>query len=223
MNELEQKRQAIRSLMEYCVSDGRMDEAEDLLDVYRNDRIGLDLLHEFYSYLPEGENDWVREIRMAARRQGVFLLAAITEESGYFYLLSGEGIEFQGSFAEGLWDEDLLAFFGFESREQFSEKNSSPVEMEMYEPMDSDPDICPACHVSTGEYHELGCPVELCPWCGGQLVYCSCRYEKLEVESISSENELLRFEEILNGQGRIPYAPEQRPSFADEGPGVVID
>jgi hypothetical protein len=105
----------------------------------------------------------------------------------------------------------------------FQEESQHPEKYLVYEPMDSDENVCPACHVATGELHELGCPVELCPWCGGQLVQCSCRYEKLEVESISSEKDLVRFEDILNEQGRISYSPEQRPSFADEGPGVIIE
>ena len=223
MNELEQKRDTIRSLMEYAVPADRLDDAIDLLDIYRHDRIALDLLHEFYSFLPEGRNDWVREIRLAARQQGLFLLAAVTRESGYFYLVSSEGIEFHGVVADGVWDQDLLAFFGFADRERFREQCGQPEALTVYEPMDSDPDICPACHAATGEVHELGCPVEVCPWCGGQLVYCGCRFEKLEVESLSSEKDLVRFEEILNEQGRSPYSPEQRPSFADEGPGVIID
>ena len=223
MSELEQKLQTIRNLMEYAVPEGRMEEAEDLLDVYRHDSIAQDLLHEFYSYLPEGQNDWVREIRLVARREGICLLAAITEDSGYLYLISGEGIEFQGVLADGLWDKNLLEFFGYESREKFRERNCVADALAIYERMDSDPDICPACHVGTGEFHELGCPVEVCPWCGGQLAHCSCRFDQLEIDSLSSEKELTRFEEILNEQGRIAYSPEQRPSFADEGPGVITD
>ncbi|MCL7488038.1 MAG: hypothetical protein M8357_07700 [Desulfobulbaceae bacterium] len=223
MSEFGEKRERIRNLMEYAVPEGSLDEALDLLDIYRDDRIALDLLHEFYAFLPEAKNDLVREIRLACRRQGVFLLAAMTRESGYFYLVSSEGIEFQGTVAEGMYDQDVLDFFGYSGREQFQAESSRPGKFQVYEPMGSDEDLCPACHAATGELHELGCPVELCPWCGGQLVYCSCRFEKLEVESLSSEKDLVRFEEILNEQGRIPYSPEQRPSFADEGPGVIIE
>jgi hypothetical protein len=223
MSEFGEKRERIRSLMEYAVPEGSMDEALDLLDIYRHDRIALDLLHEFYAFLPDAKNDLVREIRLACRRQGVFLLAAMTRESGYFYLVASEGIEFQGSVAEGMYDQDVLDIFGYSSREQFQAESHRPGKFQVYEPMDSDEDVCPACHAATGELHELGCPVELCPWCGGQLVYCSCRFEKLEVESLSSEKDLVRFEEILYEQGRIPYSPEQRPSFADEGPGVIIE
>ena len=147
----------------------------------------------------------------------------MTGESGYLYLISSEGVEFHGSLKEGLWDSQLLEFFGYSDRDAFLRKNEAGENCQVYEPMDSDVDICPACHAETGELHELGCPVELCPWCGGQLVRCSCRFDKLEVETMSSEEDLARFEEILNEQGRIPYSPEQRPAFADEGPRVIIE
>ena len=209
--------------MEYAVPDERMDEAVDLLDIYRQDKIALDLLHEFYSFLPDAAEDWVRELRLVCRQKGIFLLAAMTQESGYLYLISSEGVEFQGSLQEGLWDRELLDFFGYEDRDKFMEMCATLDKYQVYEPMDSDLDICPACHTETGELHELGCPMELCPWCGGQLVYCSCRFDKLEVDSLDAEEQLIRFEELLNEQGRIAYSPEQRPSFADEGPGIVID
>jgi hypothetical protein len=209
--------------MDYAVPEGRQAEAEDLLDIYRHDRIALELLQEFYSFLPDARNDWVREIRLVRRRQGMFLLAAMTEVSGYLYLVSGEGVEFQGMLAEGPWDRDLLEFFGYSDREEFRAESGSPEGCQVYEPMDSDQDICPSCHVATGELHELGCPVELCPWCGGQLVYCGCRYDRLGIDALESEEDLIRFEEILNEQGRIPYSPEQRPSFLDDGPGILID
>lgn len=223
MDEYERKRQVIRDLMEYAVPEDRMDEAEDLLDMYRHDRMALDLLHEFYSYLPEARNDWICEVRIAGRRQGILLLAAITPLSGYLYLVSSEGIEFQGVLADGLWDRELLEFFGYASRDAFRELTLAPDGLKVYEPMDADTDVCPACHAETGELHELGCPVEVCPWCGGQLIYCSCRYEKLGTESMSTEEDIIRFEDILNQQGRIPYSSEQRPAYLDEGPGVIIE
>ena len=223
MNESEIRKRTIRNLMDYAVPEERLAEAEDLLDIYQHDRIALELLHEFYSFLPDAQSDWVREIRLIRRRRGVFLLAAMTGATGYLYLVSGEGVEFQGVLADGPWDRDLLEFFGYSGREQFMAESNSPEGYQIYEPMDSDEDICPSCHVATGELHELGCPVEVCPWCGGQLVYCSCRYDQLGIEVMESEEDLIRFEEILNAQGRIAYSPEQRPSFLDDGPGVIIE
>jgi hypothetical protein len=34
---------------------------------------------------------------------------------------------------------------------------------------------CPDCAAGVGEYHVLGCDVEQCPYCGGQLIFCDCR------------------------------------------------
>ena len=123
MSDITDKIQAIRNLMEYAVPEGSMDEALDLLDIYLHDRIALDLLHEFYGFLPDARNDLVREIRVIGRRQGLFLLLAVTAESGYIYLVSGEGIEFQGTVVDGMYDKNTLEFFGYSSREQFQDES----------------------------------------------------------------------------------------------------
>ena len=83
--------------------------------------------------------------------------------------------------------------------------------------------VCVDLHAVAGEVHELGCPVEICPWCGGQLIHCDCRFERLGLDAITSEEELLQFEAMLEEQGRIPYSREQRPAFADDGPPVLFD
>lgn len=215
--ELAKKRTLIRQAMEYVVAEDDRAGAEDLLDIYGEDRIGLALLEEFYSALPDAREDWVREIRTVNRHRGIFLLAACTGQEKYLYLVSSEGIEFQGSMAEGYLATELLDFFGYETSEAFMAMCADPERLPIYEPLQMDEDICPACHAEAGEFHELGCPVELCPWCGGQLVHCSCRYDQLGVDAISSEAELLQFEALVEARGRIPYSQEQRPSFADDG------
>jgi len=220
---VEETRKAIREAMEYAVPENDRDEAEDVLDIYREDRIALALLHEFYSHLPDAQDDWIREIRVVNRQHGLFLLAAITPQRQYLYLLSSEGLEFQGSMTDGYLAEELLDFFGYDSAEAFKVVCASPEILPIYEPLQMDEDICPACHAVAGELHELGCPVELCPWCGGQLIYCDCRYEKLGLDSIGSEAELLQFEALLEERGRIPYSQEQRPSFAGNGPETVFE
>ncbi len=217
------RREDIRKLMEYAVPEERLAEALDLLEIYQYDGLALELLHEFYSFLPEARRDWIREIRLVARRQGVLLLAAITGDGGYLYLVSSEDLDFQGLLAEGLWDPKLLDFFGFAGRDDCRQLCRATEELSIYVPIDGDRDVCPACHAASGELHELGCPVELCPWCGGQLIHCSCRFDRLELDRLSSEQDLVRFEEMLNKQGRISYSPEQRPSFADDGSGVTLD
>ncbi len=223
MDEIKSQRRAIRKAMEYAVSEGDLVAAEDLLLQYREDRIALDLLLEFYSFLPEAQEDHVREIRLVARSQGVFLLAAITTMSAYLYLISSEGVEFHGTLHQGYLDQDLLDFFGYENLEAFKQQCADQEKLPYYESLQLDKDVCPACHAVTGELHELGCPVEVCPWCGGQLIRCPCRFEQLGVETIGSEEELVKLEALLDERGRVAYSPDQRPGFADEGPGVALD
>lgn len=222
MDELEKKRRHIRTLMRYAAPDEALDAALDLLLLFRDDRTALTVLEEFYSFLPEAKNDWIKELRLVARQRGVFLIAAVASEDAYLYLVSSEGIEFNGSLREGWLDRDLLDFFAFESAEAFQQAVKDTEQIPEYQPLQTDPDLCPACQAATGEPHELGCPVEICPWCGGQLIHCDCRFEQLGVDELS-ERDLLRFEALLEEQGRVAYSPEQRPSFADEGPGVEVD
>lgn len=224
LEDLEETRQRILEAMDYAVQEENRAAAEDLLDIYREDRIALALLREFYSYLPEAREDWVRELRLLNRHQGIFLLAACTgQQQRYLYLVSSEGLEFQGNMADGFLEGELLDFFGYDSAEAFAAVCAAPEDLAIYEPLPLDEDVCPACHAISGEHHELGCPVELCPWCGGQLIHCDCRYEQLGLDALSTEEDLLRFEALLEERGRIPYSPEQRPSFADDGPNIVFD
>ncbi|CAK8723323.1 hypothetical protein GCAAIG_13070 [Candidatus Electronema halotolerans] len=222
MDEMKKKRDHIRRLMRYAVPDEEMEAALDLLLVFGQDRTALTVLEEFYSFLPEARNDWVRELRLVARQQGLFLLAAVASEDTYLYLVSSEGVEFNGSLSQGWLDSDLLDFFGFADANAFQEAVRHPEEFPEYQPLQTDTDICPACQAATGELHELGCPVEVCPWCGGQLIHCDCRFEQLGVDELS-EADLLRFEALLEEQGRVAYSPEQRPCFADDGTGVMLD
>jgi hypothetical protein len=60
MNERKKQRQDIRKTMEYAVADGNLSAATDLLVQYRDDKIALDLLQEFYAYLPEAQEDHIK-------------------------------------------------------------------------------------------------------------------------------------------------------------------
>ncbi len=222
-SQAEQKRKHILAAMDYAVPEGERAAAEDLLDIYQDDPIALLLLQEFYSFLPEAREDWIRELRLVSRRRGLFLLMALTRHDKYLYLVSSEGIEFHGRVEDGFFADELIDYFGYDRHEALTAACADIESLPVYEPLCFDADICPACHAASGEYHELGCPVEICPWCGGQLIHCNCRYEQLGLDAISSEEELDRLEALLEQRGRLPYSPEQRPSFAGEGPEVLFE
>ena len=105
--------------MDYAVPEDFRTEADDLIDIYYDDKIGLTLLLEFYSYLPEAREEWIRELRLINRHQGIFLLGARTDRNRYIYLVSSEGIEFQGNLDDGFLAQELIDFFGYESTEAF--------------------------------------------------------------------------------------------------------
>jgi hypothetical protein len=40
--------------------------------------------------------------------------------------------------------------------------------------MTRDDEECPGCGAPTGGYHQVGCDIEQCPYCGRQLISCYC-------------------------------------------------
>lgn len=57
---------------------------------------------------------------------------------------------------------------------------------------------CGDCGVREGEIYEFGCDMELCPFCGYQLIGCACRNLGL----VKTQREWRR---LLNEKGRVPY------------------
>lgn len=73
---------------------------------------------------------------------------------------------------------------------------------------------CHDCGCEEGQIHKLGCDTERCPFCGGQLICCSCVYTHLNIDCSPGcwayENGLTRGQEIqwlvlLQHKGRVPY------------------
>ena len=80
---------------------------------------------------------------------------------------------------------------------------------------------CHDCDCLEGEIHKLGCDMETCPFCGGQLLSCDCCYTQLgyEIDETKSYNGLpkevymhglldeeeWKWYEILVKKGRIPF------------------
>jgi hypothetical protein len=64
-----------------------------------------------------------------------------------------------------------------------------------------------------GEFHTLGCPVEICPWCNGQLTYCNCRFTKLNIDTINKVEQIEKLLQLLEEVGRIAFKKEDSPGY----------
>ncbi len=202
-------KQAILLLMNYAVDDKDITAARELLERHQNDHISLNIFYEFYSFLPEAKNDAIKFLKLLADKQGGFLLAVGTTKNIYFYFATTEGAEFLGLLNEGIWDKEVLEFFSLSHAESIK-KFKNLKEFPFYIPAHMDLKRCPVCSTSHGELHRLGCPVEICPWCEGQLTKCHCRFQETGRDQLTSEAHLRLFREKLNDKGRIPFnATEQ--------------
>ena len=211
---LKERKETIKLFIKYAVPGELAEQAAALLDKYEADIIGLNLFHSFYSCLPEGIEDAIEKLLLLARKQGVFLLCASSSSGiNYHYLVNNEGAVLLGTLAEGIADKALLDFFGFKDNKSFLSLGKDLSRIEEYEPSPEDRSLCPACQTAVGEYHILGCPVEICPWCNGQLTHCNCRFTWLEVENIDRESQIEKLQERLDAEGRIPFSKEHSPTY----------
>ena len=208
----------IKLLMEYAVPADERQQALALLEEYSGDRIALNLLHAFYSFLPEGLDDAVNGLQVVAVKQGIFLLCATTGIDNYLYVVNQERAEFLGNTANGIWDGEVLEFFGYASRDDTIRILEDISRFPSYSPANADTSLCPVCSAADGEFHTLGCPVEICPWCGGQLTNCTCRFTITGKRRLTGEDDLEAFHEQLTSKGRIPFdAKSQRPAYPSAG------
>ncbi len=211
---LAERKKDIQFLMKYAVPEAQLKVAEALLDRFENDIIALNLLYSFYVHLPEGTDDAVVGLSILTRRQGVFLLCVSTGNAmNYLYVVNNESAHIIGTLAEGIIDRELLDFFGYADNKEFQALTKKTEKLQKYEPTVADENLCPSCHVAVGEFHTLGCPVEICPWCSGQLTYCNCRFKKLDVDSVNKLSQLEKLQELLEAEGRIAYKKEHAPGY----------
>lgn len=208
----------IKLLMEYAVPADERRQALALLEEFSGDRIALNLFHAFYSFLPEGLDDAINGLQVVALKQGIFLLCATTGLDNYLYVVNQEQAEFLGNTANGIWDSEVLEFFGYPSREDSIRSLEDISRFPAYSPANANSNLCPVCSAANGEFHTLGCPVEVCPWCGGQLTNCSCRFTIIGKSRLTDEDDLESFHEQLIDKGRIPFdAASQRPAYPAGG------
>jgi hypothetical protein len=211
---LADRKQEIQFLMKYAVPAAQAKNAETLLDKYDTDIIALNLLYSFYISLPEGKDDSVTGLRLLTRRQGVFLFCVSTGNAmHYLYLVNKEAAHIIGTLAEGIIDQELLDFFGYAENREVLAFTKNPGMLQEYEPHTTDPNLCPSCHAAVGEFHTLGCPVEICPWCNGQLTYCNCRFTKLNIDAMDKVAQIEKLLELLEEAGRIAFKKEHSPGY----------
>lgn len=214
---LQKLRQELDILIPYAVPAADRQSAFALLSKYQEDLIALHLFHEFFSFLPEAEDDAIRIIRLLDHREGTFLLCATTILDHYLYMVTPEGAEFLGTQREGIWDEEVLKFLGLD-HESALKKYFDLAKFPVYVPVHLDRSRCAVCATADGGLHRLGCPVEVCPWCGGQLTKCDCRFQYLKQDKVENEGQLAGFIAALATKGRVPFdATNHQPSYPTAG------
>lgn len=209
----------IKLFIEYGVSEAEQTIAKGFVDKYRNTPLVLTALLHFYKVLPEAREEAVVRIAQLEAVQGVILLAISTSNHNYIAAVSEGEAHLLGEYEKEKLPKEILSFFGYGDTESFQKRIGPLNDLPELDTGSVDQD-CPVCHVGTGEYHLLGCPVEICPWCDGQLNKCNCRFEKLEVETLDTDEQIELFTDLLETQGRIPYDAKQKPSYPGTSRGL---
>ncbi len=209
----------IQILIRYAVPQDELDAALELVEKYKEDNLILRTFHEYYSTLPEGREEAVTRIATLAVKQGVFLFVVVSTNNEYLYVVSAETVVLLGAYGDEIAPE-VVTFFEFSSQDEFLKECIPAHELEVYKEKGKIEEICPVCGVLEGEEHLLGCVVEVCPWCEGQLNSCNCRFEQLEVDEIVDEEQLEVFEDMLSAKGRIPFAKDHKPAYPGTSEGL---
>jgi hypothetical protein len=208
----------IALLIQYAVGAEDKEIAHAVVQKYRDNHVALQVLRDFYLSLPEAREEPLTRIVRIDMRQGVFLLGVRARAHEYIYFATEEDAGCLGEYREGIGDPEILAFFGYTSNESFLEIHPTFAEFADLDTMrNEEGGVCPVCRVAIGEYHHLGCPVEVCPWCLGQLNRCNCRFDQLEKEEIIDDEDLARFEKLLQEKGRVCFEADQAPSYPSAG------
>ena len=214
---MKQLLEEIELLVRYAVPEEDQPTALEFLQYFREDQFAITVIKDFYQTLPDAREEALLKISVVEEKEQVFLLLLSSKNHHYLYLTNDEGGLLLGEWEQGLLDSHVLSFFDYPDRDAFQKEHQSMAACREYHPLERmNEEICPSCGTNTGGLHTIGCPVEVCPWCGGQLNHCNCRFEQLGVEELTDEAKLEELEEKLEKKGRIPYAKEQRPSFLKE-------
>lgn len=179
----------------------------------------MTLLREYYSSLPHAREEAVSRVCLIDAVQSTFLLGVTTTHHEYLYCADFDSAVLVGEKEPGIEETDVLIFFGYKNNTEFKKQLGEFVDYpDFIEHLEvGDQELCPVCSVNEGEHHHLGCSVEVCPWCEGQLNNCNCRFEQLGVDEITTEDEVIQFAEMLIEKGRIPFEKGQGPSYPIAG------
>lgn len=216
-HDLTRLRNDIEILIPFAVPKEELKSAMAFLESYAEDSFALAVIKDYYRTLPDAREEALLRISVLEAKEQVFLLLLSTTLHHYYYVTNDEESLFLGEWSEGIKDKQLLMFFDFPDSESFAKAHPERMKCREYTALERmNEELCPSCGVLTGELHTLGCPIEVCPWCGGQLNHCNCRFEQMGVEELTDEMMVEQFIEKLEQKGRVPYAKEQRPSFMVE-------
>jgi len=211
---LQRLKKEIEVLIPYAVPADELEVAMQFLSSFADDFFALAIIKDYYQTLPNAYEEALVKISVLESKEQVFLLLLSTTGRHYFYVTNDEERMFLGEWESGIKDKHLLRFFDYPDEEAFAKVHDDIHKTKEYTSLARmDENFCPSCGVQTGTMHTLGCPVEVCPWCGGQLSRCNCRFEQLDVEEFTDEMMVDQFAEKLAQKGRLPYEKEQRPGL----------
>ncbi|CAG35819.1 unknown protein [Desulfotalea psychrophila LSv54] len=209
----------IKTFVCFAVAPEKQALAMELVCRYQEDSIVQQLLCEHYSSLPEAVEEPILAIRELSSQQGIYCLLLVAESVSFFYLVSADQVVYAGCRAEEL-SADLLRFIDLGDWANLDKLVAKPEQFPLYGGLEKRKAVCSVCGVAEGDAHLLGCLVEICPWCDGQLNTCNCRFEKLGVDEINSEEELEKFEKLLAEKGRVPFSAEQGLAYPGSSKGL---
>lgn len=219
-NKTDQLIEEIKLFIQYSVPEAEIQSAVALVERYRNNAFVMRLFREYYFCLPEAREEAIVRIARLIDRKGVHLFVISTVAFSYLYAVSADQILLLGEYRQEV-DPQVLSFFGFQSQEEFLKICPLGDELEEYASTEkAEKEICAVCGVAEGEYHFLGCTVEICPWCDGQLSNCNCRFEQLKIDDIEDELQLEKFIDLLTAKGRVPYQKIQAPGYPGTSGGL---
>lgn len=209
----------LKIFIEFGVSQAERVQAMQLMERYRGNLTALIVLMEFYKVLPEAREEAVIRLGYITSREGTTLLGITTTGHEYLAVVSENNAHILGEYGKEKLSTEILNFFGYQDNETLCSEVGSFEKLKPYGEK-SNHINCPACGVEVGEFHIFGCPVEVCPWCDGQLSNCNCRFDKLEVESLDREEQLDEFLSILEAKGRVAFSEDQKPGYPGTSEGL---